>query len=183
MCTSLTGAVTTTGVSTSSTPRAAKNSRVHARSAARRSRSAREAPGRQSPPPLTSASREPGERLAHPRAAARGERAQPLAPALRQQQYDRGAHVEAAELGAFLELERRAALIERQLGAMAQAPRRHLAVPQDRKSTRLNSSHRCISYAVFCLKKKSKLKHLFHQAQVPRSVVLHEDGRAAHNTR
>src|SRR5437762_7077552 len=24
---------------------------------------------------------------------------------------------------------------------------------QDRKSTRLNSSHRCISYAVFCLKK------------------------------
>src|SRR5437764_14983946 len=26
----------------------------------------------------------------------------------------------------------------------------------DRKSTRLNSSHRCISYAVFCLKKKSR---------------------------
>src|SRR5437879_10720605 len=26
----------------------------------------------------------------------------------------------------------------------------------DRKSTRLNSSHRCISYAVFCLKKKRK---------------------------
>src|SRR5437763_12289021 len=26
----------------------------------------------------------------------------------------------------------------------------------DRKSTRLNSSHRCISYAVFCLKKKSE---------------------------
>src|SRR5437764_7840500 len=26
----------------------------------------------------------------------------------------------------------------------------------DRKSTRLNSSHRCISYAVFCLKKKSQ---------------------------
>src|SRR5437879_11019834 len=27
---------------------------------------------------------------------------------------------------------------------------------EDRKSTRLNSSHRCISYAVFCLKKKKK---------------------------
>src|SRR5437762_11423956 len=27
-------------------------------------------------------------------------------------------------------------------------------VDTDRKSTRLNSSHRCISYAVFCLKKK-----------------------------
>src|SRR5437762_11085231 len=26
---------------------------------------------------------------------------------------------------------------------------------RDRKSTRLNSSHRCISYAVFCLKKKT----------------------------
>src|SRR5437763_16584976 len=29
---------------------------------------------------------------------------------------------------------------------------------RDRKSTRLNSSHRCISYAVFCLKKKKKRK-------------------------
>src|SRR5437763_7689138 len=28
---------------------------------------------------------------------------------------------------------------------------------EDRKSTRLNSSHRCISYAVFCLKKKTCL--------------------------
>src|SRR5438094_5061804 len=30
--------------------------------------------------------------------------------------------------------------------------------PRDRKSTRLNSSHRTISYAVFCLKKKKKNK-------------------------
>src|SRR5437879_10849747 len=29
-------------------------------------------------------------------------------------------------------------------------------IPVDRKSTRLNSSHRCISYAVFCLKKKKQ---------------------------
>src|SRR5436189_1821184 len=29
-----------------------------------------------------------------------------------------------------------------------------LRADRDRKSTRLNSSHRCISYAVFCLKKK-----------------------------
>src|SRR5436189_3062059 len=28
--------------------------------------------------------------------------------------------------------------------------------PRDRKSTRLNFSHRCISYAVFCLKKKAR---------------------------
>src|SRR5688572_16674789 len=31
-----------------------------------------------------------------------------------------------------------------------------LSVPADRKSTRLNSSHSQISYAVFCLKKKKK---------------------------
>src|SRR5437879_9033944 len=36
-------------------------------------------------------------------------------------------------------------------------PNRHFP-PSDRKSTRLNSSHRCISYAVFCLKKK-KIYH------------------------
>src|SRR5436189_4888665 len=30
---------------------------------------------------------------------------------------------------------------------------------RDRKSTRLNSSHRCISYAVFCLKKKKPVGH------------------------
>src|SRR5256885_10544262 len=30
----------------------------------------------------------------------------------------------------------------------------------DRKSTRLNSSHLVISYAVFCLKKKKKNKHV-----------------------
>src|SRR2546422_11758013 len=33
---------------------------------------------------------------------------------------------------------------------------------QDRKSTRLNSSHGYISYAVFCLKKKKKDKRLTH---------------------
>src|SRR5256885_16837965 len=32
------------------------------------------------------------------------------------------------------------------------------AIEQDRKSTRLNSSHLVISYAVFCLKKKKKTK-------------------------
>src|SRR5690348_17682572 len=39
------------------------------------------------------------------------------------------------------------------------------AVIQDRKSTRLNSSHPSISYAVFCLKKKKKKKkkHKYHK--------------------
>src|SRR5438034_8302958 len=34
------------------------------------------------------------------------------------------------------------------------------AVLADRKSTRLNSSHTVISYAVFCLKKKKKIKNI-----------------------
>src|SRR2546430_5008978 len=33
---------------------------------------------------------------------------------------------------------------------------------QDRKSTRLNSSHSQISYAVFCLKKKKKINTIAH---------------------
>src|SRR5437763_2406415 len=37
-------------------------------------------------------------------------------------------------------------------------PGRKTPARRDRKSTRLNSSHRCISYAVFCLKKKKKKK-------------------------
>src|SRR5574337_1523242 len=39
------------------------------------------------------------------------------------------------------------------------------SVVSDRKSTRLNSSHHSISYAVFCLKKKKK---------VPRAIADHE---------
>src|SRR3712207_8553033 len=36
---------------------------------------------------------------------------------------------------------------------------------QDRKSTRLNSSHANISYAVFCLKKKKKAKIVINEIQ------------------
>src|SRR5438445_6315848 len=35
----------------------------------------------------------------------------------------------------------------------------------DRKSTRLNSSHANISYAVFCLKKKKKKKKIKHKTK------------------
>src|SRR2546430_9635551 len=43
----------------------------------------------------------------------------------------------------------------RLLRAYARAHSRR-GIPADRKSTRLNSSHSQISYAVFCLKKKKK---------------------------
>src|SRR5687768_17981783 len=41
----------------------------------------------------------------------------------------------------------------------ARSDRRRLSSCADRKSTRLNSSHGYISYAVFCLKKKKKKKN------------------------
>src|SRR3712207_8217349 len=41
------------------------------------------------------------------------------------------------------------------------AASRGVAALRDRKSTRLNSSHANISYAVFCLKKKKKSLYLY----------------------
>src|SRR5256885_4072664 len=54
------------------------------------------------------------------------------------------------------------------------AIRARTAVPKlrDRKSTRLNSSHLVISYAVFCLKKKND-KHIFYTAKDPFPQHLH----------
>src|SRR5690242_21734794 len=48
--------------------------------------------------------------------------------------------------------------LDRRSGSCAcvRGPRTERRRPQDRKSTRLNSSHMSISYAVFCLKKKKK---------------------------
>src|SRR5438094_5203937 len=43
----------------------------------------------------------------------------------------------------------------------------------DRKSTRLNSSHRTISYAVFCLKKKKKKKQSHDHKN--RTITLEHD--------
>src|SRR5438270_9252230 len=45
---------------------------------------------------------------------------------------------------------------EEALAAAVMFAQQRLAQHQDRKSTRLNSSHSQISYAVFCLKKKKK---------------------------
>src|SRR5258708_8735772 len=65
-------------------------------------------------------------------------------------------------------------IFSRQIGAMqlrAQVAKEILANLQrvehllDRKSTRLNSSHQIISYAVFCLKKKNKNTHTTTQQQ------------------
>src|SRR5207248_10330623 len=69
-------------------------------------------------------------------------------PTRRSSDLDRGGH-------------RDAALHEPGAGRGGPRDRRalgHLQPGRDRKSTRLNSSHRTISYAVFCLKKKKKKK-------------------------
>src|SRR5687768_17763816 len=44
----------------------------------------------------------------------------------------------------------------RRLNVVVPAHDEEMYLPRDRKSTRLNSSHGYISYAVFCLKKKKK---------------------------
>src|SRR5687768_17681185 len=54
-------------------------------------------------------------------------------------------------------------------GRCARLPRRGTTV-RDRKSTRLNSSHGYISYAVFCLKKKN-----LQQKSSPRHALHHHD--------
>src|SRR5258708_11983924 len=53
-------------------------------------------------------------------------------------------------------------------------PRKHQSA-EDRKSTRLNSSHQIISYAVFCLKKK---KHRI----VPTTPTNYHSPTAPHST-
>src|SRR5258707_8312600 len=55
----------------------------------------------------------------------------------------------------------------------AEAARR-LGTGLDRKSTRLNSSHANISYAVFCLKKKKKILHIAHRYRVTYYILCLE---------
>src|SRR5436189_1970321 len=61
----------------------------------------------------------------------------------------------------------------------ASAPRR--SALGDRKSTRLNSSHRCISYAVFCLKKKKtnsqEADHNQNEQQLREDHAKHDTAR------
>src|SRR2546430_6190319 len=70
--------------------------------------------------------------------------------------------------GADVDAEERA---RRQLATKAR--RAESVVRKDRKSTRLNSSHSQISYAVFCLKKKKsgKTASLAHQTKTAVDVL------------
>src|SRR2546429_1016366 len=59
--------------------------------------------------------------------------------------------------------------------ALSAAARRSCSF-RDRKSTRLNSSHGYISYAVFCLKKKSKLLRACHLVVLQVSFFPNREG-------
>src|SRR5260221_5185672 len=61
-------------------------------------------------------------------------------------------------------------------GALRPSPR----PARDRKSTRLNSSHTVISYAVFCLKKKTCYDHDPQPAGVHRRSHTHRNDERCH---
>src|SRR5947208_13275085 len=68
------------------------------------------------------------------------------------------ADVDAAAAGAVIDLLRETEVV----------------LETDRKSTRLNSSHQIISYAVFCLKKKNEAEPTpqEHRHKIPRGMSL-----------
>src|SRR2546430_10203023 len=73
---------------------------------------------------------------------------------------DAAAQLVAAALGLErVGLERRAEEMPGESNVELVAHARPLVRVKDRKSTRLNSSHSQISYAVFCLKKKNNQTH------------------------
>src|SRR5689334_24080936 len=65
-----------------------------------------------------------------------------------------------ARLGAAEDRARHQVRVTR-LRAHAHGEQRDVVLGRDRKSTRLNSSHSSISYAVFCLKKKKQLIYMW----------------------
>src|SRR2546427_10668946 len=80
----------------------------------------------------------------HDRSGGRQNTAPSQIPGVAIQTQSPGPFSDAADAGRLLRLYR------------ADCLRQILSGPADRKSTRLNSSHSQISYAVFCLKKKKK---------------------------
>src|SRR5947209_16930257 len=57
----------------------------------------------------------------------------------------------------------------------------HPPEQRDRKSTRLNSSHANISYAVFCLKKKKKQNDEDLQRKNAYFITIHTRNKRRHN--
>src|SRR3712207_6891858 len=77
---------------------------------------------------------------------------------LAQHSTSNGEALQAFQMGHYLHSIRSRENLERAASYFRQA----IELDPDRKSTRLNSSHANISYAVFCLKKKTKILLLSH---------------------
>src|SRR5687768_18283539 len=75
---------------------------------------------------------------------------------------------DALPIYALAETSRRMVVLE-EAEREAMELRGELAGAQDRKSTRLNSSHGYISYAVFCLKKKNNHRDCTIRLQIDRN--------------
>src|SRR5258708_16497458 len=74
--------------------------------------------------------------------------------------------------------ERRWNVYVRPVLAIARAGK-DLVAERDRKSTRLNSSHQIISYAVFCLKKKKQTTHHTNITHNEHCINTHQSRRCA----
>src|SRR5258708_10199320 len=70
--------------------------------------------------------------------------------------------------------------LERRTRGRKLGPLRDGVGGEDRKSTRLNSSHQIISYAVFCLKKKTKRTRTATSARPSRRVAA-RSGTTSHH--
>src|SRR5256885_9327090 len=74
----------------------------------------------------------------------------------------------------FRSVEQERSVRARHPGTVGQLQVADLQLPEDRKSTRLNSSHLVISYAVFCLKKKRNTPSLVPTISNPRFIADEE---------
>src|SRR5205809_5392975 len=61
------------------------------------------------------------------------------------------------------------------LSALGATSFSHPSSAEDRKSTRLNSSHGYISYAVFCSKKKKKISTFLEGLNIPSGLYTYKD--------
>src|SRR5690349_23463738 len=84
----------------------------------------------------------------------------------------RSGHGDVINTGKRFELE---FPIRTRANRIRKARRQIVRIEEDRKSTRLNSSHVEISYAVFCLKKKKKKKKTI-KTRESRITGVKEDG-------
>src|SRR3712207_6998561 len=80
---------------------------------------------------------------------------------------------QSAENGASKLLTRLLAVLVLTVLISTELPYYRLSADQDRKSTRLNSSHANISYAVFCLKKKNASRGAETSYNARSKVVTH----------